>query len=185
MHWESSTGFWKVFQVSERAESAVADDDGQLLNTFQSSQMKALEVCALEQSEITRSLFHDVSASLSVWIYQSHIFLSLLKTFFPWVDERILWHWILPQIASASEEWHLSPEPFSTRINADGHLGSTEEPVTGFGTKAKLICALSSLCAVIIFCQINETKSNIRKPNIMIERLSSTSWTVSRTHFWK
>lgn len=36
----------RYFQVFERAESAVAGDEGQLLNAFQSSQMKTLEVCA-------------------------------------------------------------------------------------------------------------------------------------------
>lgn len=124
------TEICRYFQVSERAESAASDDEGQLLNDFQSSQVKTLEVCALEQSDITRC-FNTIKC---LNLPQSNIF-KLAQNFFP------LHWWIYPvtlnpsSIASASAEWYLSPKPFSTGIDADGHLGSSEEPATGFGPK--------------------------------------------------
>lgn len=95
-----------------------------------------------------------VSTPLSIWIYHSYIFFKLAQNLFPCLDEYFLNPF---SMASATAESHLSPEPFSTRINADWHLGSSEEPTTGFGSKQSsfLILCCDNRVSGLFFCQID------------------------------
>lgn len=49
-----NTEICRYFQVSERAESAMPDHEGQFLSGFQSFRVKTLEMRGAQQSEITR-----------------------------------------------------------------------------------------------------------------------------------